>query len=301
MQPWLHKRCEWPSPQQTASARARTGRSRKALYWVDITGHAVERFEPATGRHDRWPVPGFPEAIALREKGGAILAIDNRICLYDFGGKLETLCVPEPDLPANRLNEGVCDPHGRFWVGSMQNNIAPDGSPKPMDADTGQLFRIDPDGSITLADFHKYGITNTMAWRDDDTFLFADTLASTIYAFDYDPAAGSISNRRVFARVEGPGMPDGSCLDAEGYLWNACVGASSLVRYAPDGAVDRIVPLPVKAPTSCAFGGSDLTTLFVTSSRFGMTADEIAANPAEGALLALDVGVGGKPPARFAG
>ena len=110
----------------------------QALYWVDITGRAVERFEPTTGRHDRWPVPGFPEAFALRRKGGAILAIDNRVCLYDFSGGLETLCVPEPERPGNRLNEGACDPQGRFWIGTMQNNVAPDGSPVPMNADTGE-------------------------------------------------------------------------------------------------------------------------------------------------------------------
>ena len=183
----------------------------------------------------------------------------------------------------------------------MQNNVAEDGSPKPMNASTGRLFRIDPDGSVTLADSHEYGISNTMAWRADGTFLFADTLAHTIYVFDYEPAAGTISNRRVFAHTEAPGMPDGSCLDSEGYLWNARVGGSALIRYAPDGTIDRTLPLPVKAPTSCAFGGPDLATLYVTSARFGMTREEIAANPVEGALLAVDAGVKGIATSRFAG
>ncbi len=273
----------------------------QALYWVDITGRAVERFEPLTKKHDRWPVRGFPEAIALRKKGGAILAVGNRVCLFDFSDRLETLCVPEPDRPGNRLNEGVCDPQGRFWVGSMQNNIAEDGSPKEMDADTGRLFRIDIDGSAAQADPNDYGISNTMAWRDDGTFLFGDTLARTIYAFDYAPGAGTIGNRRVFARTETPGMPDGSCLDSEGYLWNARVGGSALIRYAPDGRIDRTVPLPLTNPTSCAFGGRELTTLYVTSSRFGMTREAVAANPTEGALLAVEVGVKGSPGSRFGG
>ena len=273
----------------------------QALYWVDITGRAVERFEPTTGRHDRWPVPGFPEAFALRRKGGAVLAIDHRVCLYDFSGGLETLCVPEPERPGNRLNEGACDPQGRFWIGTMQNNVAPDGSPVPMNADTGRIFRIDPNGSVALADSHEYGITNTMVWRSDGTFLFGDTLAHTIYAFDYDDFAGAIANRRVFAHTELPGMPDGSCLDADGYLWNARVGGSCLIRFAPDGAIDRVVALPVTAPTSCAFGGPDLATLYVTSSSFGMTKGEIKANPNAGALLAIEAGIKGMPAARFAG
>jgi sugar lactone lactonase YvrE len=226
-----------------------------ALYWVDITGRAIERFEPAANRHDRWPVAGFPEAIALRRKGGAILALDNRVCLFDFTGAPRMLCIPEPDRPGNRLNEGACDPQGRFRVGTMQNNIATDGSSKAIDAHSGRLFRIKADGAVAQADAHEYGISNTMTWRADGAFLFADTLAQTIYRFDYDPASGAIANRRVFAHTETPGFPDGSCLDAKGYLWNARFGGAALIRYAPDGRIDRIVKLPVKNPTSCAFGG----------------------------------------------
>jgi len=273
----------------------------RALYWVDITGRSIERFEPATNRRDRWPVQGFPEAIALRNKGGAIIALDNRVCLFDFSGSPKTLCVPEPDRPGNRLNEGVCDPQGRFWVGTMQNNIAADGSPKPLHSRTGRLFRIEADGSATQADANEYGISNTMAWRADGTFLFADTMELTIYAFDYDALTGAIRNRRVFARTDSPGFPDGSCLDAEGYLWNARFGGGALLRYAPDGRIDRIVRLPVTNPTSCTFGGPNLATLFVTSARFGLTRDQITSNPAEGALLALDVGVAGNAAVRFAG
>ncbi len=275
--------------------------SERALYWVDITGRKVERYEPATRRHDSWPIPGFPEAIALRRNGGAVLALDNRVCLFDFSAEPRTLCIPEPDRPGNRLNEGVCDPEGRFWVGSMQNNIAPDGSPKAMDASSGRLFRIDADGRATVADVHEYGISNTMAWRDDGIFLFGDTLARTIYAFDYDRASGRVSNRRVFASTTEHGYPDGSCLDAEGYLWNARFGGGAVIRYAPDGAIDRIVTLPVRNPTSCAFGGPGLRTLFVTSARFSLTNADIARNPNEGALLAVDVGVAGRLAARFAG
>jgi len=284
-----------------AGESAHWSASEGALYWVDITGRKVERYEPTGGRHDEWKVPGMPEALALRRKGGAILSLDNRVCLFDFTAEPKTLCIPEPDRPGNRLNEGVCDPEGRFWVGSMQNNTAPDGSPMPMDRTSGRLFRIDPDGTATLADRNEYGISNTMAWRADATFLFGDTLAHTIYAFDYDREAGAVRNRRVFAHTPDHGYPDGSCLDTEGYLWNARFGGGAVIRYAPDGSIDRIVKLPVRNPTSCAFGGPGLATLFVTSARFSLTPDDIARNPSEGALLALDVGVSGVPAALFAG
>lgn len=273
----------------------------RALYWVDIIGKSVERYDPASGRHDRWPVPGLPVAIALRGKGGAILALGNRVCLYDFGGEPRTLCIPEPDRPDNRLNEGACDPQGRFWIGSMQNNVAPDGSAKPITARTGALYRIDADGAVVRADTHDYGISNTMVWRPDGVFLFGDTMDQTIYAFDYAAANGSIGNRRVFAHTQEPGSPDGSCLDADGYLWNTRYNGGSLIRYAPDGRTDRIVKLPVTNPTSCTFGGPDLATLFVTSGRYRLSCETIAANPAEGALLALDVGVKGVAAACFAG
>ena len=184
----------------------------------------------------------------------------------------------------------------------MQANLNPDGSEKKMTADTGRIYRIDPDGTCTVADpDHAYGISNTMAWRDDGTFLFADTLADTIYSYDYDAASGAIANRSVYAALPGRGYPDGSTLDAEGYLWNARFGGSCLIRFAPDGSIDRVVDLPITNPTSCTFGGDDLRTLFVTSARFTLSDQALADNPREGALLALDVGVAGLPEPLFAG
>ncbi len=129
--------------------------------------------------------------------------------------------------------------------------------------------------------------------------MTADTKANTLYAFDLQ-RDDSLASRRVFHSGFPRGLPDGSCVDADGFLWNCRVaGGACVVRFAPDGQVDRIVDLPCSWPTSCAFGGPDLGTLFVSSARFTMTAEHLASNPWEGALFALEVGVKGLPPTMF--
>ena len=128
---------------------------------------------------------------------------------------------------------------------------------------------------------------------------FADSLLYTIFAYAFDTASGTIGDKRVFARTTAPGFPDGSTVDAEGYLWNAEFNASRIVRYAPAGEVDRIIRVPVARPTCCAFGGPGLDVLYVTTASQNMTEAERQANPLAGALLALDVGVRGLPEPRF--
>ena len=272
----------------------------RALYWVDIVGKAIKRLEPATGRLDRWSTPGFPTAIARRRANpGAIVTVGNSVCLFNFGDRFEVFATPEPNQPDQRLNEAACDPQGRFWVSSMQTNLDREGRARTMTRSSGRLYCVDIGGSVNLAGHDLYGIPNTMAWRSDGTFLLADTLAHAIYSFDYEAGTGALGPRRLYARTVEPGAPDGSALDSDGYLWNASFGGGRLVRYAPDGTVDRVVTLPVSNPTSCAFGGDGFATLFVTSARFTLTAEQIAANPLEGAVLALDIGARGLPPNLF--
>lgn len=269
-----------------------------ALYWVDITGRAIKRLEPESGRFNRWTTPGMPAAIIPRQGGGAVVAVDQRLALFDYGDRFETFSTPEPHLRRNRLNEAAADPQGRLWVGTMENNVAPDGSPLSIEGRKGSLYVIDSSGSCRRASEHLYGITNTLVWRDR-TFITADTMAGELYAFDYDPDTGAIANRRLYCAE--PGHPDGSCLDRDGYLWNARFGDACLLRIAPDGRVDRVVPVPVRNPTTCCFGGDGLATLFVTSSRYGLDPAYVADHPDEGALMGLDVGVAGAPTYRFAG
>ncbi len=270
----------------------------RALYWVDITGRAIKRLEANSGHFDQWTTPGMPAAIVPRQAGGAVVAIDRRLAIFDYGDHYETLLTPEPDLPGNRLNEAAADPQGRLWVGTMENNVAPDGSPLSIEGRKGSLYVVDGSGTCRRAGEHLYGITNTLVWRDR-TFITADTLAGELYVFDYDPDTGTIANRRLYCGE--PGHPDGSCLDRDGYLWNARFGDGCLLRIDPDGRVDRVVPVPVRNPTTCCFGGEGLATLFVTSSRYGLDPAYVADHPDEGALMALDVGVAGAPTFRYAG
>jgi L-arabinonolactonase len=281
-------------------ARARLGEGpvwdarERVLYWVDIRAPALHRFDPATGATHTWPMPEAIGAAALREAGGALVALRSGLHRLDLEtGALDLLCAPEPDRPDNRLNDGRCDRRGRFWVGSMN-----DRSRVP----TGALYRADVDGRC-----HRMlgGITvpNSLAWSPDGAVMyFADTPTRTIWAFDFDPEAGVPSRRRVFATVpDGAGYPDGATVDADGFLWSAHWDGWQVTRYAPDGRPDRIVSLPVQRPTSCAFGGEGLDVLYVTSAATGLTPAELARGPLAGGLFALETGVRGLPEPRFGG
>ena len=271
---------------------------RDALLWVDIGGKRIHRFSFVGERREVWPAPDFPTSIGLRADGGAIVGLRDRVALWDFGGEFRTLAVVEPDLPDNRLNEGRVGPDGAFWVGTMQNNLGPDGSPKDMTRDSGAIYRVGRDGQTIRLTPREFGITNTMAWTRDGRFLTADTRRNEIYAFDLRD--GALVNKRVFASGLNRGAPDGSCLDASGRLWNCRVGGGACVAcFRSDGSLDRLVELPCTWPTSCAFGGPGFATLYVTSARFTMSAEHIAAHPEEGGLFALAVGARGRPEYRF--
>ncbi|MFZ1429792.1 MAG: SMP-30/gluconolactonase/LRE family protein [Geminicoccaceae bacterium] len=273
----------------------------QALWWVDITGKAVRRWVPATGERQTWPVSDFPSAVVLRRGGGALLAMRDGLYFLDpHDGKLALFCRPDADRPDNRGNEAKCDASGDFWLGTMDNNLHPDGSAREMTGSTGALYRVRPDGSTTR-EVDGVGLSNTLAWTDGGrTLLFADTLTGVISAFAVE-SDGSLGARRVFSDEPLPGFCDGSAIDSEGYLWNARFAGSCLVRFAPDGRVDRVIELPVTNPTCCCFGGLDLKTLYVTSARFGLSEEQLAGNPDEGAILAIEVNVPGTPSCRFAG
>lgn len=274
----------------------------QTLWWVDIVARRVLAWRPGEPEARSWATPGFASAVVLREAGGALVASEQGLHFLNPGtGELTPFCQPEADRPDNRANEAKCDPRGRFWLGTMQNNLHPDGSDKPMTADTGALYCVHPDGQWTR-EVDGVGLSNTLAWTPDRrTLIFADTRANVISAFAHDEASGTLGARRVFSDEKLPGYCDGSTIDADGYLWNCRFAGSAIVRFAPNGRVDRIVDLPVTNPTSCCFGGPDLTTLYVTSARFGRTAEQLAANPREGALLAIDTGIVGTISTRFAG
>ncbi len=273
---------------------------RNAVLWVDICGKRIHRLDLGKGNHEIWPTPDFPTSIGLRRDGGAIVGLRKRIVLWDYGDRFAPFVDIEVDLPGNRLNEGCVAPDGSFWVGTMQDNLSDTGEPKPITARTGSLWRVMPDRSVLQMTPARYGIANTLAWTDDGRLLSADTLSNTITQFTY--ASTGLTEPRLFASGPDRGLPDGSALDANGFLWNCRVGGGScLARYAPDGPLVSLIELPCSWPTSCTFGGPELATLFVTSARFTMSPEHLSAHPQEGALMSLQPGVTGRPAYRFGG
>ena len=265
------------------------------VWWLDILKPCLQSFDPATKQHRVYPLPG-PNCgcAALRASGGFVLAMDNGLHAFDpDSGTLELLAHPEPDPPTNRYNDGRCDRRGRFWLGTMDCDIR---------GPTGSLYRIGPDRSVQKM-FDGISVPNSTAFSPDDrTFYFADTPKHTIWAFDLDIEAGTIANRRVFADLAARnGLPDGSCVDAQGFLWNCEFAGGRLTRYAPDGGAERTLELPVTSPTCCCFGGDALDTLYVVSSTHRHSAQQREAEPFSGGLLALNVGVRGLPEAMFGG
>ena len=263
----------------------------QCLYWVDIRLPAIRRLTHASGRIDTWPMPALVGSIALTEAGTLLVALPQQIALFDPAtGALEPFVVPPAMPEGHRFNDGRCDRQGRFWVGTMHNiTRAPEGT----------LYCLEGRGPLRAV---RGGICipNSLAFSPDGaTMYFADSLQYRLYAFDFDAASGTPGAERVLVTTTPPGFPDGSTVDAEGFLWNAEFEGGRLVRYAPDGRTDRVIPLPVQRPTCCAFGGPDLARLYVTTASQKMTPAELAAQPLAGALLALDVGVRGLPESRF--
>ena len=267
----------------------------RRVWWLDILKPCLQSYDPATGAHRTYPLPGPNCGCAgLRASGGLVLAMPHGLHGFDpQTGALEFLVQAETGLPNNRYNDGRCDRRGRFWIGTMHGEIK-----EP----SGSFYRVGADRSVQRL-FDGISVPNSTTFSPDDrTFYFADTPHHAIWAFDFDIAAGTLSNRRVFADLSShKGLPDGSCVDAEGFLWNAQFAAKRVVRYAPDGRVNRIIELPVTSPTCLCFGGPKLDTLYVTSSTHRHTPEQRAAEPFSGGLLAIDVGARGLLEAAFGG
>jgi sugar lactone lactonase YvrE len=267
----------------------------RVVWWIDIEKPKLQSFDPRTGQHRVIAFDAdFLGSIALRRQGGLLVALDRKLFTFDpESEKLEPFCTVEADGIDNRLNDGRCDSHGRLWIGTMDNKIL-----EP----TGAFYSVTADGTVTKH-FDDVRVTNSVAISPDQkTLYFSDTRRYTMYAFDLDVAAGAISNRRIFVDyTASKDRPDGACVDAAGFIWNAIFGGGRVVRYAPDGTIVRTIQVPVTHPTCVCFGGPDLDTLYITTARKFLTAAQLAAEPWAGALLATEPGVKGLPEQMFAG
>ena len=263
----------------------------RALYWIDVRRPGLHRLQPVTGEARFWEMPEMIGSIALRKNGGLLLALKSSLSFFDPETGRFTK-VASPLAPELRFNDGKCDRQGRFWVGSMH-----DVTRQPV----GSLYRLDGSGKCVVI-HGDVCVPNSLCWSPDGrTMYFGDSDLHTVFAYPFDPVAGTVGPRRAFAKVIPPAVPDGATIDTEGFMWLTEYGGWRIVRYAPDGRLDREIRLPVQNPTSCAFGGEGLRTLYVTTASQRLSPEALEKQPLAGALFALDLGVGGIPEPTFAG
>lgn len=262
------------------------------LYWIDIHGRRLLAWSPETGLGHEWPVALRLSALAPRAQGGFIAGTDRGIVRFTEASQLESLAELEPHLPGNRCNDGKIDSHGRFWIGTMDD---------AEQARAGALYRLEADLTWRkMADGCM--IPNGPTFSPDGHWLYhTDSADRTIYRFALADD-GNLGPREAFLRFDAAhGYPDGMTTDSEGCLWVAFWDGWCIRRFSPDGEHLEEVDLPVQRPTSCAFGGPALDTLFVTSARVGLTEEALARQPDAGSLFACRVRVPGLPSPLFAG
>lgn len=264
-----------------------------ALYWTDINRFLVHRLHPHSLTTETWCFDEPVTAVNLTTDDDLLLLVlGSNISLWSprTHPTLQRIYTLETS-PEMRFNDGRVDPRGSLWAGTMRNNVGFEGENLEVDFTGGVLYRIDPDGTATKWK-EGIGISNTVAWSPDrNRFYFGDSRANAIRSYAFDERTGAISGECDFLVNDPRGNPDGSAVDAQGYLWNARYGGGCLIRVAPNGEVDRIVPVPTLNPTTCTFGGAGFETLYITSAR---SADRLS-----GSVFALESSVGGFPDSRF--
>jgi len=264
-----------------------------ALYWVDIEGFTVNRLHAASGKFTSWKMGSNPSALAIDDDNFLVVATRNGLLRLNTTDGVETPIVDAPyDTTKVRFNDGRVDPAGRFWIGTMY---------EPRDQPAAEMYVLERDA---LRCAWRGGMTNSngLAWSlDGRTMYHADTTTHRIDCYDFDPATGEQSNARTILTFASDkkaadygGRPDGATMDAEGMYWVAMFEGGRVLRISPTGEILREIALPVRCPTSLAFGGPDLRTLYITSASQGRSADEIAKYPHTGKVLALRVDVAGR-------
>ncbi len=265
----------------------------QVLWCVDILAPAIHRFDPASGELSTFPQAEEVGCIGLREQGGIIAALRSGVWLLDEQGNRKKV-VDNPGIAGkSRFNDGRVDPWGNFWCGSLW---------EPQDKNGGLLCRVTPDLTLEVK-ARDIKISNGVAFSPDRQWMYhSDTPNEVLYRYPLD-AQGEPGQREIFRRFDARGgLPDGAAVDSEGYYWSALFDGGRVVRIDPhDGEIVDEITLPVKWPTMVTFGGSDLKTLFITSSRENLSEEDLARYPQSGDIFAVDVDVAGMEEPRFRG
>jgi len=266
--------------------------SSASLWWVNI--HRGEIWQFRNGDAKIYNLPSRVGCIGFRASGGLVLGAEKEFAFFDPKAEAyEAVAGVEQDLPMTRLNDGRCDRQGRFVCGGMSE--APE-------APASSVYSLDASGRVRPL-FEGIRCANSICFSPSgETMYFSDMPTGEIVAFDYDLETGGVRNKRVVCEASSaPGLPDGSVVDAEGCIWNARWGAGQVVRYTPAGKVDQTFHFPVTNVSCVGFGGPDFKSLFVTSAQFGLTADQLRAEPHAGSLFVLEPGSQGLPEPHYLG
>lgn len=265
------------------------------LYWLDVDPHrsSIYAFEPGVGQVGIWPLPSDGGFLAPRKDGGLIAATRNEgLVAVDLdSGRLRHLAMPGVGRAPGRVNDGRVDHQGRLWIGWLTDSRTMPGA----------IYRYEPDGTLRVV-IDDVTASNGMGWSTDSrTMYYTDSTIGTIWACEFKPESGTIGARRPFLKLDvARETPDGLQVDAEDHVWTAVYRGGRVIRLDPKGRIVAEIHLPVKLTTSCAFGGPDLGTLFVTSGIREQTRFELADQPLAGGLFAFNPGVRGQPFVPFA-
>jgi D-xylonolactonase len=283
-----------PTPKLVLDCRASVGEGplwhsqTKRLYLTDIEGRSIIWYDPKTGEHDHIPRKNRVGGFTFERDGSMVLFEEQQVIHRDPKGK-ERVLMEIKEGNRERFNDVKADPEGRVFVGTMG-----------IEKQDGALIRVDPGGKYAIL-MKGVGIGNGPAFsKDYKRFYFADSLLQKIYVFDYDRKTGNVSNRRVFSDVpKEEGLPDGATVDSEDHIWWARWGGFELVRYRPDGSIERRIKFPSRQVSSLTFGGDDMTDMFVTSACYGL--DKASPGERGGGLYHLNLGIRGipEPPSRL--
>lgn len=271
---------------------------RQTLFFVDGFGRTIHEYAPAAKSLKTWRMDRHVGA-AIPCEDGRILAMlrDGVYYLDPKSGELSRVCLVEPELDNNRLNDAKCDATGRLWFGTMSMTA---NQPEREFEVAGSLYKLDNGAPVRMLD--NVGISNGMAWTSDGgTMYYIDSPTGKVFAFDFDAGAGAISNRRVAAAIDSSdGVPDGMTIDADDKIWVAHFGGAKVSRWDPEsGRQLDVVRLPTANVTSCCFGGPDLDILYITTAKKELTPEQLASEPLAGGIFCCRPGVAGLPLRRF--